>query len=165
MNFSIKKSLTALFFAAFFLLPFVAAPTFAAEATNVQQAMVTLKAEAAKLGTPKLEGENLLLGTTKVNGDFTVVDMIKEKHKSTATIFAKKGTNYVRVTTNVMKGGKRAVGSILDPSGPAYAAINQGKAFYGLVDILGKTYDTGYEPVMSASGDVIGILYAGYLME
>jgi hypothetical protein len=64
-----------------------------------------------------------------------------------------------------MKEGKRAVGTPLDPAGPAIAAIKQNNPYYGMVDILGKIYDTGYEPIKSASGEVIGIYYIGFLME
>jgi hypothetical protein len=60
-----------------------------------------------------------------------------------------------------MKDGNRAIGTMLDPNGPAIAAIRQGAAFYGVVDILGKKYDTGYEPIKVGS-DIIGIYYIGY---
>ena len=53
----------------------------------------------------------------------------------------------------------------LDPSGPAYAAIQKGEAFYGIVDILGKFYDTGYEPITNAAGETVGIYYVGYSVE
>lgn len=162
---SMLQRIISVSLALFLLLPFVATTASAADNPKVLEAMTSLKAGTAKLGAPKLEGEDLFFGTTKINGDFTVVDAVNAKHGSTATLFAKKGTNFVRVSTNVMKEGKRAVGSNLDTAGPAYAAINQGKAFYGLVDILGKTYDTGYEPVKSESGDVIGVYYVGFLME
>ncbi|QQR70090.1 MAG: Cache 3/Cache 2 fusion domain-containing protein [Alphaproteobacteria bacterium] len=148
--------------AAFALLPLTAG---AAENPKVKESMQTLKALTAELGKPKLDGENLFFGAAKVNGDFTVVDAVKAKHGGTATLFAKKGDGYVRVSTNVMRDDKRAIGSPLDASGPAYAAIKQGNSFYGMVDILGKIYDTGYEPIKSETGDVIGIYYVGYPME
>jgi len=140
-------------------------PAKAADDAKVKTAMQALKDGTTKLGPPKLDGEILYFGTTKINDDFTVVDDVKAKHGGTATLFIKKGNNFVRVSTNVMKDGARAVGTILDPSGPAYAANNQGNAFYGLVDILGKIFDTGYEPIKSDAGAVIGIYYVGYAME
>lgn len=143
----------------------IEAPVLAADSGNVKTAMQALKDETAKLGPAKLEGEALNFGAKAVNGDFSVVDQVKAKHGGTATLFAKKGNNFVRVSTNVMKDGARAVGTILDPSGPAYAAINQDKAYYGMVDILGKIYDTGYEPIRSDAGAVIGVYYVGYPME
>ena len=152
--------------AALLVLPLTfAAPALAADSPNIKEAMQTLKEATAKLGAPKLDGEVLYFGSSKVNGDYTVVDSVKAKHGGTATLFAKKGANFVRVSTNVIKDGERAVGTILDPSGPAAAAIKQGNAFYGLVDILGKIYDTGYEPIKSDAGETIGIYYVGYLME
>lgn len=132
---------------------------------KVKEAMAAMKAEAKKLGDPKLDGENLLFGSTKINGDYTLVDGLKAKFGGTATFFVKKGDAFVRISTNVMKEGNRAVGTSLDPAGPAMAAIKQGKAFYGIVDILGKMFDTGYEPIKNSKGDTIGIYYVGQLME
>jgi hypothetical protein len=148
----------------------VASVSFTAQADTpltpkVKEAMSAMKAEAKKLGEPKLDGETLYFGTTKINGDFTLVDALKTKFGGTATFFVKKGYAFVRISTNVMKEGSRAVGTSLDPTGPAIAAIRQGKAFYGIVDILGKMFDTGYEPIKTAKGDIIGIYYVGQLME
>ena len=44
----------------------------------------------------------------------------------------------------------------------AIVNVNKGEAFYGEVDILGKPYVTGYDPIKDASGKVIGIWYVGY---
>jgi hypothetical protein len=59
--------------------------------------------------------------------------------------------------------GPRAIGTILDPNGPAIAMIKKNEAFYGDATILGKPYVTGYEPIKDASGNVIGVYYVGYL--
>ncbi len=52
---------------------------------------------------------------------------------------------------------------VLDPKGKAIVAIKKGEAFYGDVDILGKPYTTGYDPIFDAGKNVIGIYYVGYL--
>ena len=41
-------------------------------------------------------------------------------------------------------------------------SIRKGEPFYGEVDILGKPYITGYEPILDSSKSVIGIYYVGY---
>lgn len=140
---------------------------------KVKQSMALLKGKAAKLGAPELKGEEavagkavpaLYFGKTKMNNNFALVDEVKQEMGGTATFFVKSGDEYVRVATNVMKDdGSRAIGTILDPKGKAIAAIKNGEAFYGDVDILGKPYTTGYEPIRDAKGDVIGIYYVGYL--
>lgn len=150
---------------ALFVVLSLAAFSAQAENPKVKASMESLKTELNKLGAPKLDGENLFFGTSKINGNFTVVDAIKAKNGGTATVFVKKGPNYVRISTNVMKGDARAVGTPLDPAGPAKAAIDQGKVYYGIVDILGKMYDTGYEPIKTASGDTVGVYYVGYPLE
>jgi cache 3/cache 2 fusion protein len=139
---------------------------------KVTKAMALLKANAEKLGAPKVEGTDvvagktvpaLFFGTTKMNNNFTLVDNVVKAVGGTATLFVKSGDEYVRVATNVKKDdGSRAVGTILDPKGKVIVQINAGKAFYGDVDILGKLFDTGYEPIKDASGATIGIYYVGY---
>ncbi|MCX5875574.1 MAG: Cache 3/Cache 2 fusion domain-containing protein [Deltaproteobacteria bacterium] len=154
---------------ALFVLGLVMAGAVTAMAAEVspkiKTAMAAMKDEAAKLGAPKSDGSSLSFGATKINDNFELVDALKAKFGCTATFFMKKGDAFVRVSTNVMKEGKRAVGTPLDPSGPAIAAIRQGKAYYGIVDILGKLYDTGYEPIKNAGGEIVGVYYIGYLME
>lgn len=159
MFFNRKLLVVTLFSLIFFVL------TAHAQNAKVAGSMEALKAELNKLGVPKLEGEALFFGSSKINDDFKVVDAIKASHGGTATVFMKKGNNYMRVSTNVMKNNVRAVGTPLDPSGPAKAAIDQGKPFYGPVDILGKLYDTGYEPIRNAKGETIGVYYVGYPLE
>lgn len=157
----------------------IAAAMLAPNAANAQadpkvaKAMALLKDGTAKLGAPKVEGTDpvggksapgLYFGTTKMNNYFVVVDDVVKAVGGTATLFVKSGDEYVRVATNVKKDdGTRAIGTILDPKGKAIVEINAGKAFYGEVDILGKPYVTGYDPIKDGSGATIGIYYVGYL--
>jgi hypothetical protein len=144
-----------------------------AQMDNVKTSMVALKTKTAKLGVPKIEGKDsiagrdapaLYFGTTKMNNFFGVVDEVVKENGGTATLFVKAGDEYVRVATNVKKDdGSRAVGTVLDPNGPAIAMIKKGEAFYGEANILGKPYITGYEPIKDASGNVIGVYYVGYV--
>jgi hypothetical protein len=140
---------------------------------KVQKSMTTLKAATAQLGAPKLEGMEavsgkdataLYFGKTKINNNFDVVDAVVKENGGTATLFAKTGDEYVRVSTNVPKpdGSGRATGTILDPKGKAIVNINKGEPFYGEVTILEVPYITGYEPIKDASGKVIGVYYVGY---
>jgi hypothetical protein len=140
---------------------------------RVAKSMEALKAMTAKLGTPKLDGKEavggkeapaLYFGTTKINNNFDVVDAVGKKDGAgmTATLFAKGGDEYIRVSTSVPKpdGGGRAVGTVL--TGPALESIKAGKAYYGEVPILGTPYITGYEPIKDSSGAQIGVYYVGY---
>lgn len=145
----------------------------AAQMDKVKASMTTLIAKTGKLGAPKIEGTDpvggksapgLYFGTTKMNNLFDVVDEVSKEHGGTATLFVKAGDEYVRVATNVKKDdGSRAIGTILDPNGPAIAMIKKGEAYYGEATILGKPYITGYEPIRDAAKNVIGIYYVGYI--
>jgi hypothetical protein len=142
---------------------------------KVKASMELLKSKGEKLGPPKAEGTDAVAGKTvpaiyfgsaKMNNNFDLVDEVVKEKGGTATIFAKSGDEYVRVSTNVKKDdGTRAIGTILDPSGKAIAAIRNGEPFYGEVSILGKPYVTGYEPMRDTAKNVIGIYYVGYLKE
>ena len=141
----------------------------------VSKSMAILIAKAAKYGAPRLEGRDpvegkdvpgLYFGATKMNKFSDVVDEVAKEDAGTATLFVKAGDEYVRVTTNVKKDdGSRAIGTVLDPNGPAIAMIRKGEAFYGEAIILGKPYLTGYEPIKDASRNVIGIYYVGYSLQ
>jgi hypothetical protein len=99
-----------------------------------------------------------------MNNNFDVVDEVVKQAGGTATLFVKSGDDYVRVATNVKKDdGSRATGTILDPKGKAIESIKKNEAFYGEVDILGKPYIAGYDPLRDASKSVIGIYYVGYV--
>lgn len=138
---------------------------------QVHSSMAVLKTMGLQLGTPALGSEvsvmgrqvpNLLLGSQSQTNQYQLVDSLTEKMGGTATLFVKSGDDFVRVSTNVKKDGQRATGTVLAPSGAAMAAIRQGQAFYGQVDILGSPYLTGYEPMRDGAGQVIGIWYVGY---
>jgi hypothetical protein len=131
-------------------------------AEKIKETLKVMKEEAVKLGEPKLDGGNLFFGTTKINGNYTIVDSLKSRFSCVSTFFAKKNTGYVRVSTNVLNEGDRAVGTVLDPNGAAYAAISKGEAFYGTVDILGKKYESGYEPIKNAAGEIVGVYFVGF---
>ncbi len=100
----------------------------------------------------------LFAGEYKINGNFEVVDKVQELVGGTATIFM----GDTRVATNVKKpDGSRAVGTQL-AKGAAYDSVFRDKKPYrGKADILGETYYTGYDPILNASGEVIGVLYVG----
>ncbi|MGQ9923266.1 MAG: methyl-accepting chemotaxis protein [Armatimonadota bacterium] len=105
---------------------------------------------------------DLLLGSRSQVNATDLVDRVKKLTGSNATLFVRRGDDFVRVSTNIIRDGKRAVGTLLDPSGKAIAALRQDRAFYGVVDILGKPFYTAYEPMRDASGRTIGAWYVGY---
>jgi methyl-accepting chemotaxis protein len=124
----------------------------------------------AEKGPPVRVGDqtvsDIVVGGKGQAGNFDIVDYVTRMNKGTATIFSKDGDRFVRIATNVMKdNGKRAVGTELNNTTKAYAALSRGVPFYGVVDILGNPYLTGYEPLYAKNGDYIGITYVGYKAE
>ncbi|GFD74102.1 Cache 3/Cache 2 fusion domain-containing protein [Alteromonas marina] len=138
---------------------------------RVKSSMALLKQRGDALGVPNqtdyvtvkdTQALQIRLGTSAQANSFDLVDGLTNVMGGTATIFSKTGDDYIRVSTNVIKNGERAIGTKLAPQGKAIKKINQREAYYGAVDILGSPYLTGYEPMFNGAGDVIGIWYVGY---
>jgi hypothetical protein len=109
---------------------------------------------------------DILVGGHGQAGNFDIVDYVTRFNKGTATLFSKDGARFVRIATNVKKAdGSRAIGTELSTTTKAYESVMRGQPFYGVVDILGSAYFTGYEPLMSKGGEVIGLTYVGYKAE
>lgn len=132
---------------------------------TIKKAMDEMKTEALALGTPKKVNDSLFFGDVKMNNNYELVDGLQEKYGCTATFFLKEGEEFVRISTDIIQDGQRAIGTILDPKGPVIENIRKGEPFYGVVDILGKDYETGYEPITNANDEIIGIYYVGYEIE
>lgn len=105
---------------------------------------------------------DLLFNSIGQGNRFELVDAVTNIMGGTATLFSRDNNDFVRISTNVITNDKRAIGTILDPNGLAIAAIRRGEPFFGVVDILGNPFVTGYEPIKDSSNRVIGISYVGY---
>ncbi|MDF1679285.1 Cache 3/Cache 2 fusion domain-containing protein [Ponticaulis sp.] len=93
-----------------------------------------------------------------------LIDSIGQATGETATIFVwdDETRDFWRRSTNIVKpDGTRAVGTPLGQNGAVYPIVTRGETFRGEANILGTDYYTVYQPIESASGDVIGILYVG----
>jgi len=116
---------------------------------------------APELSYNKDTGEVLNLGVP-LNGNFSLVDRFNQDTGGVATVFARKGDDFERVSTSLKKqNGERAMGTLLDRRHPAYQLVLDGKTYTGPAVLFGKPYMTHYEPVKDASGQVIGIFFIG----
>ncbi|MCW5137917.1 methyl-accepting chemotaxis protein [Burkholderia cenocepacia] len=104
----------------------------------------------------------LLAGGQPLDLDYSIPDQFLKKSGAIATIFARDGDDFVRITTSLKKqDGARAVGTKLDRAGPAYAPLVAGRSYTGLAKLFGRPYITQYKPVTDAGGRVIGALFVG----
>jgi methyl-accepting chemotaxis protein len=138
---------------------------------RVQGAMKLLKDRGQMLGQARVgavvpvsgrQVPDLILGSEGMANNHSLVDSVTRLLGGTATLFSRDGDNFVRIATNVQKAGARATGTLLDPQGRVIEKIRSGQGFFGQVDILGSPYITGYEPILDAQRQVIGIWYVGY---
>ena len=101
-------------------------------------------------------------GQTVLNLNFATPDRFLESTGTSATIFVKRGNEFVRVSTSVKKeNGERAVGTLLDRSHAGYRGLLAGQSYIGYAQLFGKQYMTQYDPILDIQGNVIAVLYVG----
>ncbi len=97
-----------------------------------------------------------------INNDTGAVDKFTRDTGGVATVFVKKGEDFLRITTSVKKpDGERAIGTLLDRTHPAYKLTLAGQTYTGPAALFGKFYMTHYEPIKNAAGTVVGIFFVG----
>jgi methyl-accepting chemotaxis protein len=101
------------------------------------------------------EGQ-LFKGSTKINDNTEIVDKIGRLTNDTVTIFL----NDTRVTTNVMREGKRAVGTQASQA-VVDKVLKGGELFLGEAEVVGVRYQTAYTPIKDSAGKTIGMFYVG----
>lgn len=99
-----------------------------------------------------------------------IVDDIREASGAAATIFQRMNNNndMLRVATSVIGAdGKRAIGTYIPAVGadgkdnPVVASVMAGKTFRGVATVVDKPYVVSYDPLRDASGQIIGMTFAG----
>jgi methyl-accepting chemotaxis protein len=104
----------------------------------------------------------LRVGGRIVNLDFGPVDRFSEITGGVATVFARKGDDFIRVATSLKNGkGTRMVGTMLTSSSPAYPRMMRGETYVGKANLFGRDYVTQYTPIKAADGRVIAISFVG----
>ncbi|MDR8397398.1 Cache 3/Cache 2 fusion domain-containing protein [Paraburkholderia sp. USG1] len=117
----------------------------------------TQKVDIGGVATPTIKA-----GDKVLNMDFSIPDLFLERSGAVATVFARNGDDFVRVTTSLKKqDGSRAIGTLLDRKAPAYALLLANRSYTGLAALFGKRLITQYRPITDASGRVIGALFVG----
>jgi methyl-accepting chemotaxis protein len=116
------------------------------------------KVQIAGIDTPLLSMDGIAL-----NNNFSTVDAFKDVTNNVATIFAKDGDDFIRVSTSLFKDdGTRAIGTYLGKQSPAYDAIMNKKIYVGSATLFGNDYITVYSPIIDLNNNVIGIFFIGY---
>ncbi|MBR9824223.1 MAG: methyl-accepting chemotaxis protein [Alphaproteobacteria bacterium] len=96
-------------------------------------------------------------------GSHDLIDSVAQQTGETATVFVWDETErdfYRRTTTIQRADGSRAVGTPLG-AGVVYDAMMRQDGYRGEATILGIDYFTVYQPILSSSGETLGILYVG----
>jgi methyl-accepting chemotaxis protein-2 (aspartate sensor receptor) len=97
-----------------------------------------------------------------LNNNFTHVDKFTATTQAVATIFIRKGNDFIRATTSLKKeNGERAIGTVLDQQHPAYKALMSGSGYTGRATLFGHDYMTHYAPLKDIAGNMVGAVFIG----
>jgi methyl-accepting chemotaxis protein-2 (aspartate sensor receptor) len=98
-----------------------------------------------------------------LSGQHQACDQVSAIIGGVCSIFARQGDDFVRVSSTVKKpDGSRAVGTLLDPKGAAYAAAVKGEDSLSISIVQGKNFMALYHPIKDAQQQVIGVIAVGY---
>ena len=119
-----------------------------------------------RLHKPLKRGEfevpNLSFGGKPLSPDDQLVDRFTAGTSAVATIFSRSGDDFVRISTSLTNNeGARVIGTALDPKGPAYALMMEGKPYTGRAKLFGRDYMTHYQPLRDRAGQVVAIAFVG----
>ncbi|MBA4356336.1 MAG: chemotaxis protein [Desulfovibrio sp.] len=89
------------------------------------------------------------------------VDQIKKNLGLECTVFQAD----MRISTTIMKEGKRAVGTKMDNPKVLELVLQKGQRFIGHNIILGAAYNTAYWPIVDAHNQVAGMFFIGQRRE
>jgi methyl-accepting chemotaxis protein len=94
--------------------------------------------------------------------DSQVDEFSRQNENSVATVFVRKGDEFLRIATSLKKeDGTRAVGTTLGADHPACSALMRGETYIGKAKLFGHNYMTKYLPIRDAGKGVIGVLFVG----
>jgi methyl-accepting chemotaxis protein len=110
-----------------------------------------------------IDGELIGQEGVSLKNNYKLVDDISSDFGIAATIFARNGDDYRRISTSIVdNAGKRAVDTLLETDNAAYQRIQDGNGYIGKDVIFGKNYIVKYRPIFTENGkEVIGILFIG----
>jgi len=102
-----------------------------------------------------------------LSGNHSIVDQISTAGGVVATIFARHGNDFRRISTSITGvGGSRVVGTFLGSDSPALGPMMAGREFFDIVPVLGSEHLAVYRPIFAAGGrDIIGVMFIGIEMD
>ena len=137
----------------------------AAEATNRELVQRTMKGFQryfdAAMHLDESTGELRSYGAL-VNEDYGSVDRFASETGGIATVYAKKGDDFIAITTSIKNAqGERQQGMAMERTSAAYQKIKTGEPYAGRTVVGGKPY-MGYTlPVKGPDGQVVALLFIG----
>ncbi|EHQ87749.1 cache domain-containing protein [Desulfosporosinus youngiae] len=100
---------------------------------------------------------NLYKGSIKISLNNDIVDHLANLTGDTVTIFL----GDTRIATTVRgSNGERAIGTKVAPN-VAQTVLQDGQTYVGEANVVGEWYQTGYIPLRTENGNIIGIFYVG----
>ncbi|TLD82844.1 hypothetical protein LS70_006025, partial [Helicobacter sp. MIT 11-5569] len=126
-------------------------------------------AASYQLGNPttinQISIPSLMFNGINLVGNTDLVDNFSNLTGGVATIFVRKGNEFVRISTSLKnEQGNRMIGTSINSSHPAFAEVTKSnpRVFRGKVQLAGKDYMSIYKPILNAQQQTIGLLFVAY---
>lgn len=147
------------FFVLLFSIKVLVEKTINQIATNDVKSLIEIAYDYLDLKSPgdfQTKGAKLYKGDIELNNNNILIDNLGKVLGYKITIFQ----NDIRIATNVMNGGVRAVGTRASTN-ITEEVLKKGNTYIGKANVLGKILHTAYLPLKNNSGQIIGMLFIG----
>lgn len=109
----------------------------------------------AKMGDIRIDRDHLYAGTTLLNGDITLVDLVVSKTGFGCTIF--KENVRVSTTATAKNSNQRSIGSKANAM-ITETVFQNGETFVGVTETIGKSWIITYAPLVDNKQQIVGML-------
>ncbi len=104
----------------------------------------------------------LYVGEKNLIKNDNYIDKIEDITGAVCSIFLLDSNKLIRVSTNILKDSKPAIGICIDSSSEIYNRITNKLAYYGITYLGDSWYISGYVPLYDENNNVIGALGVGH---
>ena len=145
-------------------------PALSDKESSEWEAVNQFSRQSTKLSLPRLQiGARLVTANSKPEEPTALIDDIVGRLGGTCTLFQRinEQGDMLRVATNVVQDGRRAIGTYIpavNPDGspnPVISSVQSRKRYIGRAFVVNEWYYAAYEPLLDAEQRIVGMLYVG----
>jgi HAMP domain-containing protein len=112
-------------------------------------------------GAAPIVSDGVLVGSIVCGEDLAGANAFVDTFKRALDVECTVYYGDTRVTTTLLKGGERMIGTKIENPAVAESVLKNGQTFYSVNSINGMKYDTSYWPIVRGDATILGMFFIG----